>query len=63
LIKGIAQYCPKIALIISKTDLFNSDEISEIKTYISESDTKAINRDISIFLYSVYEYSGNAGRP
>lgn len=58
LIKGIAQYCPEIAIIITKTDLFNSDERSEIKTYISESVKKAINRDIPMFLYSAYENPG-----
>ena len=57
LIKGIDQYCPDMALVITKTDLFKENELVEIKSYIKNSVKKAINKDIAIFEYSVYKNS------
>lgn len=53
LLKGIAQYCPEMALVITKTDLFAEKELQEIKLYISESVKKVTGKDITIFEYSV----------
>lgn len=53
LLRGIAQYCRDIALVITKIDLFREEELKEIKAYISESVRKAIGRDIPVFEYSV----------
>ncbi len=58
LLKGIAQYCPDMALIITKTDLFRKEELTEIRSYITSSLKDAINRDIPVFDYSVYQNSG-----
>ncbi len=55
LLKGIAQYCPEIALVITKTDLFKAEELKEIKSHISGSVQKAIKKNIPIFEYSVYK--------
>jgi GTPase Era involved in 16S rRNA processing len=55
LLKGIAQYCPDIALIITKTDLFGEEELSEIRSYIANSVKKAIGRDVLMFDYSVFK--------
>jgi len=63
LVKGIASYCPDVVLAITKTDLFGTKELYEIKTYISESLKKAINKDIPVFEYSIckntQEYRNN----
>ncbi|MCE1188242.1 MAG: dynamin family protein [Ignavibacteria bacterium] len=58
LVKGIAQYCPEITLVITKTDLFKNEELTEIRSYITSSLKNAINRDIPVFDYSVYQNSG-----
>jgi GTPase Era involved in 16S rRNA processing/uncharacterized damage-inducible protein DinB len=53
LIKGIARYCPDVALVITKTDLFKATELVEIKAYIEKAIWQALNRDIALFDYSV----------
>jgi GTPase SAR1 family protein len=55
LLKGIARYCPDIALVITKTDLYNHAELAEIKTYIFTSVKEALQRDIPIFEYSIFQ--------
>jgi GTPase SAR1 family protein len=55
LLKGISRYCPTVAIIITKTDLFNPNELEEIKTHIVKSVKDAINTDIPIFEYSIYK--------
>ncbi|HEY9125261.1 MAG TPA: dynamin family protein, partial [Bacteroidales bacterium] len=54
LIKGVMLHCPNIALVITKTDLFKTNEIEEIKAHIRFSLQKAISRDIPMFEYSVF---------
>jgi hypothetical protein len=54
LLKGIARYCPDIDLVITKTDLYKSHELEEIKTHIDNSVKEALQRDIPIYEYSIY---------
>ncbi|HLF35792.1 MAG TPA: dynamin family protein [Cyclobacteriaceae bacterium] len=53
LLKGIVQYCPETALIITKADLFGDSEMMEIKDYISGSLKKINAGGIQLFEYSV----------
>lgn len=53
LLKGIAQYCPDMVLVITKTDLFAEGELNEIRSYISDAVKKATGREIPLFDYSV----------
>jgi len=55
LVKGIARYCPDVILIITKTDLFNANELDEIKAYIKKSIKHALNHEIPLFGYSVFQ--------
>jgi GTPase Era involved in 16S rRNA processing len=55
LIKGIARYCPDVILVITKTDLFNANELDEIKTFITKSIKQALNREKLLFDYSVFQ--------
>lgn len=54
LIKGIAQYSPELALILTKCDLYSTDQLAEIKNYISDSVKKATGHKIPLFEYSIY---------
>ena len=55
LIKGISPYCTEISLVITKTDLFNPDDLSEIKLFILQSVGQLTKRIFSLFEYSIYE--------
>jgi signal recognition particle receptor subunit beta len=53
LIKGIAKYCPEIAIVITKADLFDEMELNEIQIYISVYLAKATGRNIPVYIYSI----------
>ena len=55
LLKGIARYCLDIALVITKTDLYKAHELDEIKLHISNSVKEALQLDIPIYEYSIYQ--------
>jgi signal recognition particle receptor subunit beta len=57
LLKGIASYCPDLAIVVTKTDLFGEKQLAEIKNYIATSVMKALKRDIPIFEYSIVEHT------
>ncbi|MGC9151179.1 MAG: dynamin family protein [Microbacter sp.] len=52
LLKGISSYCPEMMIVITKTDLFGPKELEEIRRYIRDSVTKALQREIQLFDYS-----------
>jgi len=55
LVKGITRYCPDVVLIITKTDLFNTTQLNEIKEHIRNSVKQALNRNIPLFDYSIFK--------
>lgn len=55
LAKNVAHYCPEIALVITKTDLFGEEERERIREYIVDSIQQAFQRPITVFDYSVKE--------
>jgi GTP-binding protein EngB required for normal cell division len=55
LITGTYQYCPDVALVITKTDLIKKSELEEIKIYISNTVQQALKKDLPLFEYSVYK--------
>jgi GTP-binding protein EngB required for normal cell division len=55
LVKNIAHYCPEIAIVLTKIDLFTIDELKEIKSYINQSIHNALGKDITIFEYSIHK--------
>lgn len=52
LIKGVSQYCPDVAIVITKTDMFGPTQMAEIKSYITQSLAKTTGKS-----FPVYEYS------
>ncbi|MBB3187488.1 dynamin family protein [Microbacter margulisiae] len=52
LLKGIATYCPDLVIVVTKTDLFGSKELQEIRQYINASVSKSLQRDIEVLEYS-----------
>ncbi len=59
LIKNVTFYCPNIALVITKIDLFKPHEIAEIQSYITGSLKKVLNSNVTTFFYSIYQNSNN----
>lgn len=57
LARNVTHYCPEIALVITKTDLFDEEEQERIREYITDSIEKAFQRTISVFEYSVKEHA------
>lgn len=57
LARNVTHYCPEIALVITKTDLFDEEEQERIKEYITDSLEKAFQRTITVFEYSVKEHA------
>jgi len=53
LIKGVHQFCPDVAIIITKTDLFRQEQLLEIKSYMAQSLIKTIGKEFPIYEYSV----------
>lgn len=55
LARNVTHYCPEVALVITKTDLFDEEEQERIRQYITDSVEKAFQRSIKVFEYSVKE--------
>ncbi len=59
LMKGIRHYCPEIAIVLTKTDLFDHAQLDEITSYINTSLSKNLPADIPVFPFSVFYNSEN----
>jgi GTP-binding protein EngB required for normal cell division len=53
LIRDIEKHCPKVVLLLTKTDLVTLPQLEEICAYIKSSLAEQLNRHLDIFTYSV----------
>lgn len=54
LIRNVLQYCPFVALVLTKTDLFTTSALKKINEYISEITADIAKQPIPIFEYSIF---------
>jgi GTPase SAR1 family protein len=59
LIKELSWYCKKIALVLTKTDLFNESQLNEIKSFIKNTIWQSQKKEIPLFGYSIYANNSN----
>jgi len=55
LIQNVRDYCPEVVLLLTKTDLFNSEQLKEIANFIHNSLEREIGVKLNLFQFTIYD--------